>query len=129
LRKRLRDFYRAINPDEARHLLEELQGHCLKRAMPAEVQKLGRTIRDWFAKICNYHLAKMSNGPTEALNNPIPASSGSASGSATSRTTHPSAALRRHAELANPGLDRRPMGAWNPSESDEPVVSEGGLET
>jgi transposase len=71
VKERLRDFYRATNPDEARQLLEELQGHCLKRAMPPEVQKLGRTIRDWFAKICNYHLAKMSNGPTEALNNLI----------------------------------------------------------
>jgi len=71
VKERLRDFYRATNPHEARQLLEELQGHCLKRAMPPEVQKLGRTIRDWFAKICNYHLAKMSNGPTEALNNLI----------------------------------------------------------
>jgi transposase len=71
VKERLRDFYRATNPDEARQLLEELQGHCLKRAMPPEVQKLGRTIRDWFTKICNYHLAKMSNGPTEALNNLI----------------------------------------------------------
>jgi transposase len=71
VKERLRDFYRAANPDEARQLLEELQGHCLRRAMPPEVQKLGRTIRDWFTKICNYHLAKMSNGPTEALNNLI----------------------------------------------------------
>jgi len=71
VKERLRDFYRASNADEGRQLLEELQGHCLKRAMPPEVQKLGRTIRDWFAKICNYHLAKMSNGPTEALNNLI----------------------------------------------------------
>jgi transposase len=71
VKERLRDFYRATNPDEARQLLEELQGHCLKRAMPPEVQKLGRTLRDWFAKICNYHLARMSNGPTEALNNLI----------------------------------------------------------
>ncbi len=36
--ERLRDFYRATNPDEARQLLEELQGHCLKRAMPPDVQ-------------------------------------------------------------------------------------------
>jgi transposase len=69
VKERLRDFYRAPDPDEARQLLEELQGHCLRRAMPPEVQKLGRTIRAWFTKICNYHLAKMSNGPTEALNN------------------------------------------------------------
>jgi transposase len=45
--------------------------HCLKRAMPLEIQKLGKTIRVWFEKICNYHLARVSNGPTEALNNLI----------------------------------------------------------
>jgi transposase len=39
--------------------------------MPPEVQQLGRTIRTWFDKICNYHLARVSNDPTEALNNLI----------------------------------------------------------
>jgi transposase len=71
VKERLRDFYRTTDPAEARGLLEELQGHCLRRAMPPEVQKLGRTIRDWFDKIANYHLARISNGPTEALNNLI----------------------------------------------------------
>jgi transposase len=71
IKERLRDFYRTGNPDEARRILEELQTHCLKRAMPSEVQKLGRTIRTWFDKICNYHLAKVTNGPTESLNNLI----------------------------------------------------------
>jgi transposase len=71
IKERLRDFYRTTNPDEARHILAELQAHCLKRAMPPEVQKLGRTIRQWFDKICNYHLARVSNGPTESLNNLI----------------------------------------------------------
>jgi transposase len=71
IKERLRDFYGTFDPGEARQLLEELQGHCLKRAMPPEVQKLGRTIRHWFDKLCNYHLARVSNGPTEALNNLI----------------------------------------------------------
>lgn len=71
IKERLRDFYRTNNTGEARHILEELQAHCLKRAMPPEVQKLGRTIREWFDKICNYHLARVSNGPTESLNNLI----------------------------------------------------------
>jgi transposase len=64
---RFRDFYRTEGPDQARQVLEELKlkDHCLKRAMPPEVQKLGRTIRDWFDKVCNYHLARVSNGPTE----------------------------------------------------------------
>jgi transposase len=71
IKERLRDFYRTSEGDEARRLLDELVRHCLKRAMPPEVQKLGRTLRRWFDKICNYHIAKVTNGPTEALNNLI----------------------------------------------------------
>ena len=52
-------------------MLEELQRQCAKRAMPPEIQKLGRTIRQWFDKICNFHMARVSNGPTESLNNLI----------------------------------------------------------
>lgn len=69
VKERLRDFYRTRDPAAARQVLDELKHHCLKPAMPLEVQKLGRTIRDWFDKICNFHLARVSNGPTEALNN------------------------------------------------------------
>jgi transposase len=71
MKERLRDFYRCEDLDEARSVLEELKIHCLRQAMPPEVQRLGRTIRDWFDKIVNYHIARMSNGPTEALNNLI----------------------------------------------------------
>jgi transposase len=71
IKERLRDFYRTSLPHDARLILEELQAHCLKRAMPPEIQKLGRTIRRWFDKLCNYHVAKVSNGPTESLNNLI----------------------------------------------------------
>ena len=71
IKERLRDFYRTGNPDEARRILEDLKDHCLKRAMPPEVRKLGRTIRTWFDKICNHHLARVTNGPTESLNNLI----------------------------------------------------------
>jgi len=71
VKERLRDFYRATGPGQGRQILEDLRSHCLKTAMPPEVQRLGRTIERWFDKICNYHLAKVSNGPTEALNNLI----------------------------------------------------------
>jgi transposase len=71
IKERFRDFYRTLNPKEARQILEELQTHCLKRAMPPEVRKLGDTIRRWFDKLCNFHLARVSNGPTESLNNLI----------------------------------------------------------
>ena len=71
IKERVRDFYRSADLDEARAMLEDLQRHCVKKAMPPEVQKLGRTIKHWFDKIVNFHLARVSNGPTEALNNLI----------------------------------------------------------
>ena len=69
VKERLRDFYSTADPSEARQLLEDLKEHCLRPAMPPEVQKLGRTIGRWFDKLCNYHLAKVTNGPTESINN------------------------------------------------------------
>jgi transposase len=71
IKERFRDFYRSSDPEQARQLLEELHSHCVKRAMPPEVQRLGRTIKRWFDKLCNYHLAKVTNGPTESINNLI----------------------------------------------------------
>ena len=71
VKERLRDFYRTSDPDEAKAMLRELEQHCRRRTMPPEIQRLGRTLRDWFDKIANFHLARVSNGPTEALNNLI----------------------------------------------------------
>ena len=71
VKERLRDFYRTFDATEARAMLDELQEHCRRTSMPPEIQKLGRTIRNWFDKICNFHLARISNGPTEAINNLI----------------------------------------------------------
>jgi transposase len=71
MKERLRDFYATRNIGEAKAMLEELVTHCVKRTMPPEIQKLGRTIRHWFEKIVNFHLARVSNGPTESLNNLI----------------------------------------------------------
>jgi transposase len=71
MKERIRDFYRTTNLTEARAMLEELVAHCVKRTMPPEIQKLGRTIRTWFEKIVSFHLARVSNGPTESLNNLI----------------------------------------------------------
>ncbi len=71
VKERLRDFYRATDLPTAQAMLNELIEHCRRRTMPPELQKLGRTMHQWFDKICNYHLARVSNGPTEALNNLI----------------------------------------------------------
>jgi transposase len=71
VKERFRDFYKTLDASDARSMLEELKNHCLRPSMPPEIQKLGRTIRTWFDKICNFHLARVSNGPTEAINNLI----------------------------------------------------------
>lgn len=71
VKERLRDFYRTRDRDEATQMLRELEQHCRRRTMPPEIQRLGRTLQAWFEKIANFHLARVSNGPTEALNNLI----------------------------------------------------------
>jgi transposase len=70
-KERLRDFYRERDAATARAILTGLVEHCRRPAMPPELRKLGGTLHRWFDKICNYHLARVSNGPTEALNNLI----------------------------------------------------------
>ncbi len=71
IKERLRDFYRTHDSGEARTMLRDLLEHCASRAMPPEIQKLGKTIETWFDKICNFHTARVTNAPTEALNNLI----------------------------------------------------------
>jgi transposase len=53
VKERLRDFYRCADVHEAEALLIDLQTHCLKKAMPPEIRRLGRTLKNWFAKIVN----------------------------------------------------------------------------
>jgi transposase len=71
VKERLREFYRCPDIDTARAMLGELAEHCKRPAMPPELRKLGRTLNKWFDKIVNFHIARISNGPTEALNNLI----------------------------------------------------------
>ncbi len=53
--------------------VELMIGQVVGEVLPAcrPVQNLGRTIRAWFDKIANFHLARVTNGPTESLNNLI----------------------------------------------------------
>ena len=41
------------------------------QSCPPEINKLGRTIARWTPQITNWHISKVTNGPTEALNNLI----------------------------------------------------------
>lgn len=71
VKERVREFYQCGDKDTARGMLAELVEHCRRLSMPKEIRRLGATIQRWFEKIWNYHLARVSNGPTEALNNLI----------------------------------------------------------
>jgi transposase len=71
VKERLREFYRCSDIETARAMLTELIEQCTKPSMPPELRKLGRTFKAWSDKICNFHIARVSNGPTEALNNLI----------------------------------------------------------
>ena len=47
-------------------------GHDLQdQSCPLEVRQLGRTLLRWREQIAAWHRAHVSNGPTEAANNPI----------------------------------------------------------
>ena len=67
----LRDFYAMTNFDEAEKKLRLLQEQCAKKSMPKELQSFAGTLKKWFGKILEWHNAKVSNGPTESLNNLI----------------------------------------------------------
>lgn len=71
VKERLREFYRCTDIAAARTMLAELIEHCLRSGLPPELNKLARTLKSWYDKICNFHIARISNGPTEALNNLI----------------------------------------------------------
>ena len=71
VKERLRDFYRTRDPDRGQGHPQRARAALPARTMPPEIQRLGRTLQDWFEKIANFHLARVSNGPTEALNNLI----------------------------------------------------------
>ena len=71
VKERVREFYQTYDPEEAGALLEDLMQRCLLRTMPPEIQKFGRTLKKWFDKITNFHLSRLSNGPTESINNLI----------------------------------------------------------
>jgi len=77
---------------------------------------LGRTVHTWLDKICNCHLAKVSNGPTEALNNLIKRINRIGFGWRTSRTTE-------YEPCATP--EGRTDVSWARSWSDGPSLKPG----
>ena len=65
----VRFFYNIPNARHAQTYLRELAADLQDETFPAEVRSLGRTLTRWFAPIINWHRARASNGPIEAINN------------------------------------------------------------
>jgi len=62
-------FYGTEDPEHAADLLRDIIDVSSKRSAPFEVRRLARTLRNWFDPIVAWHEAKVSNGPTEGMNN------------------------------------------------------------
>ncbi|MGH9097966.1 MAG: ISL3 family transposase [Acidimicrobiales bacterium] len=62
-------FYAIDDPEAAADLLRDIIDVGSRRSAPFEVRRLARTLRNWFDPIVAWHQAKVSNGPTEGMNN------------------------------------------------------------
>jgi transposase len=62
-------FYETDDPEQAVDLLRDIIDLASKRSAPFEVRRLAKTLRNWFEPIVAWHQAKVSNGPTEGMNN------------------------------------------------------------
>jgi transposase len=62
-------FYETEDSEQAADLLRDIIDVSSKHSAPFEVRGLARTLRNWFDPIVAWHQAKVSNGPTEGMNN------------------------------------------------------------
>jgi transposase len=62
-------FYATEDPEAAADLLRDIIDYGSRRSAPREVRRLARTLRNWFDAIVAWHQARVSNGPTEGMNN------------------------------------------------------------
>jgi len=62
-------FYETSDASEAEDLLRDIIDLGSKKSSPPEVRRLARTLRNWFDAIVAWHQARVSNGPTEGMNN------------------------------------------------------------
>lgn len=67
----VRSIYEIDDPELAAEFTTELSRDLCDESFPQEVRSLGRTIKRWFNQIVAWHRARVSNGPTEAINNLI----------------------------------------------------------
>ena len=63
----VRGIYGIDSPALALRYTLELADDLGEKSCPLEINKLGRTITRWTPQICNWHISKLTSGPTEAL--------------------------------------------------------------
>lgn len=67
----VRSIYAIDDPAVARDFVDQLGLDLQDESCPTEVRSLGRTLRRWLAHITAWYEARVTNGPTEAINNLI----------------------------------------------------------
>lgn len=65
----VRQIYDIDDPTDAVEFVDQLGLDLQDESCPPEMHQLGRTIVRWSAQIAAWHQARVSNGPTEAINN------------------------------------------------------------
>jgi transposase len=67
----VRSIYELDDPALADTFVAQLAEDLQDPSCPPEVRSLGRTLRRWHGQIVAWHHARVTNGPTEAMNNLI----------------------------------------------------------
>jgi transposase len=67
----VRESYAHVDADVALKWVTQLGRDLQDKDYPVEARSLGRTLIRWRHQIAAWHLAHVSNGPTEAINNLI----------------------------------------------------------
>jgi transposase len=67
----IREIYSIDDRNLADQFVAQLAEDLQDESCPPEVNSLGRTLRRWHDQIVAWHQARVSNGPTEAVNNLI----------------------------------------------------------
>jgi transposase len=69
LKEAVAAFYAMGDPEEAADFLRDIIELASRPSSPFELRALARTLKNWFEPIVAWHEARVSNGPTEGMNN------------------------------------------------------------
>ena len=89
----LRSIYDITDPEVGAATVAQLAADLQDPAMPAEINRLGRTIWRWRDPISAWHTARVTNAPTEAANNLVKRVKRAAFGFTNFANTHSGRAL------------------------------------